>query len=112
MAILTEVGENNLLDFLFVTAGTELGLAIDADLTECTDPEYARIALDDYVAAAENGVVTNNVSITFNTGDEVVSYWVIYDPSNDAIVYDTLPSPQVGEFRFPIGALRLEAISG
>jgi hypothetical protein len=113
MAILTDVGEELLLEYLFKRTGSELCLAINPDLTECTDEAYSRIDLSDYLGSVSDGFITNNVSFTFDTGTEVVSYWFIVDPvSGDPVAYDVLPSPQVGEFRFPAGALRLEAISG
>jgi hypothetical protein len=112
MAILTEDGVVALLDYLFKRSGCELALAVDSSLTECTDPAYSRVALPDFLGTTTTSGVTNDTSFTFDTGEQVVSYWFVVDPLGDAIVYDVLPSPQVGEFRFPIGALRFETISG
>ena len=112
MAVLTQDGVSALLNYLFNRTGCELALAVDADLTECDDPAYERIDLPDFLGDIVGSSISNNLSFTFDTGDQVVNYWFVVDPVGDTIVYDALPNPQVGEFRFPVGALRLEAISG
>jgi hypothetical protein len=112
VAVLTDDGESTLLNFLFKRTGCELGLAVDADLTECTADNYARIDLTAVLGSVVNASISNSAAFTFDCGEQVVAYWFVADPSNNKIVFDVLPNPQIGEFRFPVGALRLEAISG
>lgn len=112
MATFTTDGEILMLTTLFKNVGCELGLASDADLTELTDGDYARADLSASMGAVTDGAVQNSAEITFDTGTQTASWWFITDDTGDKICYGPLPSPQTGEFRFPVGAIRFEAISG
>jgi len=112
MATFTEDGEKFVLNKVFKTAGHALCLASDADLTEITNSNYARVELESVLTEPEEGFVVNDSVIVFNVGDETASWWFVVDSSDNKLVFGALPSPQFGEFQFPIGAIRFEAISG
>jgi len=113
MVTLTIAGENAVLNHLFTRAGTELALATDATFTEVDDPAYDRADLPDALAAPDGGAVINDTVITFDCGSDVATHWMVLDPdTSEVLAYGQLPSPQTGEFTFPIGSLRIEAISG
>jgi hypothetical protein len=112
MATFTEDGEKFVLNKVFKSAGHELCLASDADLTEITDSNYARVELPSVLTEPQDGFVANGNIIVFNVGEQTASWWFVVDASGDKLVFGALPSPQFGEFQFPVGAIRFEAISG
>lgn len=112
MATFTSDGEELILNALFKTAGHELCLASNSDLDEITDPLYARIELDSILSEPGEGFVFNDEIVTFNAGQQSASWWFVITPANKKIAFGPLPSPQFGEFRFPVGAIRFEAVAG
>lgn len=112
MAEFTPEGETLMLSTLFKNVGTELCLAVNSDLDELTDGAYSRADLSTIMDTVTDGAVQNGVEIIFDTGSETATWWFVSDDQNDPIVFGPLPNPQTGEFRFPEGAIRFEAISG
>lgn len=112
MATFTTDGELKLLSTLFKTEGCELCLATNADLTELTDVAYERADLADAMGDVTDGAIQNAEVITFDTGAQTAAWWFVADEDGDPIIYGPLPSPQTGNFRFQVGAIRFETISG
>jgi hypothetical protein len=112
MATFTERGEEVTLEHLFKSTGTQLCLAVGAELTEISDPAYSRANLPAVLGSVANGAIMNTSPIDFNSGEEVASYWYVVNASNQVLVFGPLPSPQFGEFTLPVGAFRLQAIAG
>jgi len=112
MATFTEDGEKFVLNKVFKTEGHELCLASNANLDEITHASYSRIELDSILNDPQEGFVSNGSNVVFNVGDQVASWWFVTDNDSNKLVFGPLPSPQFGEFQFPTGAIRFEAISG
>lgn len=110
MAAFTTDGELLLLETFFKTAGAELCLAFDAELTELTT--YTRADLSAVMGTVNDGSISNDTQIVFDTGNETASWWFVVDSTNTPVCFGSLPNPQTGEFRFQPGAIRFEAISG
>lgn len=110
MAAFTTNGELLLLDTFFKTSGVELCLAFDAELNELNT--YSRADLPSFMGSVEDGAVSNDTEIVFDTGTETASWWFVVDTNDNAVCFGPLPSPQTGQFRFQPGAIRFEAISG
>ena len=112
MATFTEDGEKFVLNSLFKTAGHELCLASNADLDEITDSNYFRVDLTSVLGEPEDGYIFNDEVIEFNVGTQTASWWFVITGDDDKLAFGPLPTPQFGEFRFPVGAIRFEAIAG
>jgi len=112
MATFTAEGEAFVLNKMFKTSGHELCLSSDPELTEITDTNYFRVELDSVLGDPQDGFISNVVAITFNVGLQNASWWYVEDNEGNALAFGPLPSPQTGEFKFPVGAIQFEAISG
>lgn len=112
MATFTADGELKLLTLLFKSTGCRLCLATDADLTELTDDAYEQANLVTTMGSVADGSIQNSSEITFDTGAQTASWWFVIDNDDKKICYGPLPSPQTGTFRFQVGAIRFETISG
>lgn len=113
MITFTEAGEEYVLDHLFKTAGVELCLAVDPELTEVVDASYARVDLPDFMGAVSGGAISNDTAVTFSIGDEVASWWFITDATGATpVAFGPLTNPVTGTFTLPIGGLLFQAIAG